>query len=238
MTEGPKLPPVLILAGGRGTRLGQLTDDLPKALVAVAGRPFLEHPLALLRESGAGRIVIAVGYRSELIERTLGDGRQLGLQITYAHDGPSLLGTAGAIRGALPVLGEQFLVLYGDTYLRIDYQRFAAAHRARGLLGSMSVLRNHGQLSRSNAVVRGRLVTAFDKHTPPAGAEWIDYGLLAFQACVFEGDGPEDLSDVTSELANRRELAAFKAKERFYEIGTPEALAETEQFLRTHSVPR
>jgi NDP-sugar pyrophosphorylase family protein len=236
LTQRPKLPPVLILAGGRGTRLGQLTDDLPKALVPVAGRPFLEHPLALLRESGAGRIVISVGYRGDLIERTIGDGGRLGLQITYAHDGPSPLGTAGAIRGALPLLGDQFLVLYGDTYLRIDYQRFAAAHRARRLLGSMSVLRNRGKLSPSNATVRNGLVIVYDKRIPPAGAEWIDYGLLAFRATAFEGEGPDDLSDVTSRLAEQGQLTAFEVEDRFYEIGTPEALAETDRFLRRRAV--
>jgi N-acetyl-alpha-D-muramate 1-phosphate uridylyltransferase len=228
----PQLPPVLILAGGRGTRLGQLTDDLPKALVPVAGRPFLEHPLALLRDSGAVRIVIAVGYRGDLIERTIGNGERFGLEIDYAHDGPTLLGTAGAIRRALPLLGERFLVLYGDTYLRVDFGRFATAHRKQGLRGSMSVLRNRGDLSPSNAVVQGGIVTAYDKRTPPVRAEWIDYGLLAFEASVFEGVGPDDLSDVTSELATQRQLAAFEVSDRFYEIGTPEALAETEQFLR------
>jgi NDP-sugar pyrophosphorylase family protein len=96
----------------------------------------------------------------------------------------------------------------------------------------MSVLRNRGDFSPSNAVVQGGIVTAYDKRAPPVRAEWIDYGLLAFEASVFEGDGPDDLSDVTSELAAQRQLAAFEVSDRFYEIGTPEALAETEQFLR------
>ncbi len=232
MTERLELPPVIVLAGGRGTRLGQLTDDLPKPLVPVAGRPFLEHPLALLRASGAVRVVIAVGYRAELIEQTIGNGERLGLEISYVHDGPALRGTAGAIRGALPLLGKRFLVLYGDTYLRVDYGRFASAHGERGLSGSMSVLRNRGSLAPSNAVVRGGLVTAYDKRSPPPEAEWIDYGLLAFEASVFAGDGPDDLADVTGQLAAQGQLGAFEATERFYEIGTPAALAETERFLR------
>jgi NDP-sugar pyrophosphorylase family protein len=231
VTASPRLPPVLILAGGLGTRLGTLTDELPKPVIPVAGRPFLEHPLALLREHGAVRIVIAVGYRGDVVERTIGSGARLGLEIAYVHDGPELRGTAGAIRGALPLLGGSFLVLYGDTYLRVDYRRFATAHRERGLCASMSVLHNDGRYSPSNAVVRDGLVTAYDKRTPPAGAEWIDYGLLAFEAEAFADDGPEDLSDVTADLARRRRLAAFEVTDRFYEIGTPAALAETERFL-------
>jgi NDP-sugar pyrophosphorylase family protein len=197
----------------------------------VAGRPFLEYPLALLRDHGAARVIVAVGYRGDLIERIIGSGARFCLQISYVHDGPALLGTAGAIRGALPLLGERFLVLYGDTYLRINYRRFAAAHGESGLSGSMSVLRNRGELSPSNAVVREGLVAAYDKRTPPRGAEWVDYGLHAYEAEVFAGGGPEDLADVTADLATQGQLAAYEADNRFYEIGTPDALAETEEFL-------
>lgn len=231
MTPAADLPPVLVLAGGLGTRLGNVAGDLPKVIVPVAGRPFLEHPLGLLREHGADRVVIAVGHRGDLVEETIGNGSRIGLRIAYAHDGPDLRGTAGAIRGALPLLGDTFLVLYGDTYLRVDYRRFAAAHRERGLPGSMSVLRNAGRLAPSNAVVRDGLVTAYDKRTPPPGAEWIDFGLLAFEAGVFAGTGPPDLGDVTAALAAQRSLAAFEVADRFYEIGTPAALDETETFL-------
>jgi NDP-sugar pyrophosphorylase family protein len=229
--DGAPLPPVIVLAGGLGTRLASLTGAVPKALVPVAGRPFLEHSLALLARAGARRVVLSIGHRGELIEAAFGDGAPLGLELEYVHDGPTLRGTAGAIRGALPLLGARFLVLYGDTYLRIDYASFAATHAAGGRAGTMSVLRHPGVLGTPNCVVEHGLVTTYDKRTPPAGAEWIDYGLLAFEAAVFLEDGPADLGDVTAELAARRELAAFTAEQRFYEIGTPDALAETERFL-------
>ena len=221
---------MLVLAGGLGTRLGGLTQTLPKPLVPVAGRPFIEHPLELLRDHGARRVVLAVGHCGELIEQALGDGARLGLEIAYAFDGPTLRGTAGAIRGALHLLDERFLVLYGDTFLRVDYRRFAAFHAQHGLPGSMSVLRD-STLVPANCVVEGNLVTAYNKRQPPAGAEWVDYGLLAFEATVFAGDEPADLSDLTAMLAGARQLAAFAVEDRFYEIGTPAALAETERFL-------
>jgi NDP-sugar pyrophosphorylase family protein len=226
---------VIVLAGGLGTRLGSLTKDFPKPLVTVAGRPFIEHPLEELQRQGAHRIVLAVGHRGELIEEALGDGTRLGLEIKYAYDGATLRGTAGAIRAALPLLGERFLVLYGDTFLRVDYRRFAEFHAIQGLTGSMSVLRDN-ELVPANCLVEGDLVTAYDKRQPPAGAEWVDYGLLAFEATAFRGPDPsDDLSDLTHDLAAARRLAAFRVVDRFYEIGTPEALAETERFLAERS---
>jgi NDP-sugar pyrophosphorylase family protein len=136
------------------------------------------------------------------------------------------------VRGALPLLDETFLVLYGDTFLRIDYRAFAALHARAGLSGTMSVFHNPGRLGVPNCIVEGSLVTAYNKRERLAGAEWIDYGLLAFQASAFAARTEDDLGDVTARLAEQRELAAFPATERFYEIGTPEALAETDAYLR------
>jgi NDP-sugar pyrophosphorylase family protein len=208
-----------------------LTDEVPKPLLTVAGRPFLEHPLELLKDHGARRIVLAVGYLGEQFEAALGDGSRFGLEISYVHDGPMPAGTAGAVRRALPELGEEFLVLYGDTYLRIDYADVARTFRESGLPALMTVLHNRDQLERSNAFLRAGRVVAYDKESPPEGAEWIDYGLLAFERAVLETDGPDDLADLTRDLAAAGRLAGYEATERFYDIGTPEALAETERFL-------
>jgi NDP-sugar pyrophosphorylase family protein len=223
---------VLVLAGGLGTRLGSISRDMPKVLVPVADKPFLAHPLGLLARNGARRVVLSVGYRGELVERAFGDGAALGLDLSYVYDGSSLRGTAGAVRGALPALGPRFLVLYGDTYLRIDYRQFASSHAANGLEGTMSVFHNPGRLATPNCVVENGLVTAYEKHRDLPGAEWLDYGLLAFDASAFTDDGPDDLGDVTRDMAARRQLGAFPARERFYEIGTPDALEETDAFLR------
>jgi NDP-sugar pyrophosphorylase family protein len=208
-----------------------LTSALPKPLLEVAGRPFVEHQLELLRRHGVHRVVLCVGYLGELIERVLGDGRRFGLELAYSEDGPSLAGTAGAIRKALPLLEEEFLVLYGDTYLRIDYADVARAFRASGLPALMTVLENRGAWGTSNAVYASGRVEAYDKRRPPAGAHWIDYGLLAFRREVFADPGPDDLALVTAELAARGALAGYPATERFYEIGSPAALAETARFL-------
>jgi N-acetyl-alpha-D-muramate 1-phosphate uridylyltransferase len=200
-------------------------------LLTVAGRPFVEHQLELLKSHGARRIVLSVGYLGEQIEAAIADGSQFGLEIAYVHDGPEPAGTAGAVRRALPVLGDEFLVLYGDTYLRIDYVDVARAFRESGLPALMTVLRNRGRMERSNAVFRDGRVTAYDKQSPPPDAEWIDYGLLAFERSAVDDNVQDDLADLTRDLATAGQLAGYEATERFYDIGTPEALAETERFL-------
>lgn len=225
------LPPLAILAGGLGTRLGAAAGDLPKAMVPVAGRPFIEHVLDLLASEGADRIVICRGNRGEAIEEGLGDGRRFGLRIAYSDEGPEPIGTAQALRGALPLLGDAFLVLYGDTYLQVDYGAVAAAHERSGMPALMTVLRNDGRWGESNAVfVDGRVT--YDKRHPPAGAAWIDFGLLAFRASALTDVDERDLADVLARLGADGQLAGLEVRRRFYEIGTPDALAETDRFLR------
>jgi MurNAc alpha-1-phosphate uridylyltransferase len=221
----------VILAGGRGTRLGALTQDLPKALVHVAGRPFLEYQLELLRTGGLSEIVLCVGYLGSVVERTIGDGSRLGLSIRYSHDGPKPLGTAGAMRNALPMLGERFLVTYGDTLLTVDHSAVARAHASSSFPALMTVLENENSYGPSNAVVDGGLVVAYGKTPPPQNARWIDYGLLGFERAVIEHSSGADLEPVLAELASERRLAAYEVDERFYEIGDEAGLAETTEFV-------
>lgn len=226
------LLPVCILAGGRGTRLGSRTDEIPKPLIPVAGEPFLFHQLRLLRRHGARRVVLCVGYLGEQIEAAVGDGRELGLEVAYAHDSPDLDGTAGALRGALELLGAEFLVLYGDTYLRIDYAAVERAFRDSGLLALMTVLRNEGRWDSSNALYADGRVLRYDKGDPTPDMQWIDYGLGALRAEALEvAPAESDLAGLYTELAARGLLAGYEAGERFYEIGTPEGLRETTAFL-------
>jgi NDP-sugar pyrophosphorylase family protein len=225
------LAPVCLLAGGLGTRLGATVADTPKPILPVAGEPFLLHQLRLLARAGATRAVVCVGYLGETIEAALGPER-LGIALSYAYDPPGLAGTAGAIRAALPLLGDRFLVLYGDTYLRIDYAAVDAAQAASGRPALMTVLRNEGRWDTSNAIYSDGVVEAYDKHAPVPAMRWIDYGLGVLTAAALDAaPGDPDLAGVYRALAARGELAGYEATERFYEIGTPAALAETEAFL-------
>jgi NDP-sugar pyrophosphorylase family protein len=226
------LPPICILAGGLATRLGDRVHDTPKALIEVAGEPFVDHQLRLLARHGAREVVLCVGYLGERIVEHVGTER-FGIGIAYSHDGPNLRGTLGAIRHAAPLLGPRFLVLYGDTYLRIDYQAAAAAWARSALPAMMTVLRNEGQWDTSNVRFQGGLVTAYDKRSPSASMRWIDYGLGGFETGALGAVGAEvtDVAELYGELARRSSLFGFAAGERFYEIGTPAALAETSAFL-------
>jgi NDP-sugar pyrophosphorylase family protein len=223
----------VILAGGRGTRLGPLTEDLPKALVDVAGRPFLEYQLELLRTGGVSEVVLCVGYLGSAVEQAIGEGSRLGLSIRYSYDGPEPLGTAGAVRNALPMLGDRFLVTYGDTLLTVDYSAVARAHASSGLPALMTVLENENSYAPSNAVIEGQLVVAYGKTPPPQNARWIDYGLLSFHRAAIEQSIDADLEPVLANLADHKRLAAYEVDERFYEIGDEAGLAETAKFIRT-----
>jgi NDP-sugar pyrophosphorylase family protein len=233
------LPPVCILAGGLGERLGERTASTPKPLLEVAGRPFLLHQLGLLASHGAGRVVLCVGHRGELIEQRIG-ASQFGIEIDYSYDSPDLDGTLGAIRRALPLLGERFLVLYGDTYLRLDYGAAVASWITSGQPALMTVLRNDGRWDTSNVLYRNGRVLAYDKRHPTQEMRWIDYGLGGLERGALSAvqETERDLSELYHRLARDGRLHGFEATERFYEIGTPAALAETDAFLsRGGSVP-
>ncbi len=233
VTQGAALPPICILAGGLGTRLKDRVRDVPKPLLEVAGRPFLDHQLKLLADHGAQRVVLCVGYLGEMIERTIGSECH-GIAIAYSYDAPGLDGTLGAIRRAQPLLGERFLVLYGDTFLHIDYRAVSEAWLASGQPACMTVLHNEGRWESSNAILREGLVTGYDKRTPTSQMQWIDYGLggLREDALAVAAPSENDLSALYRRLAERGELMGFEATERFYEIGNPVSLAETDAFLR------
>jgi NDP-sugar pyrophosphorylase family protein len=228
------LPPICVLAGGLGTRLGDHVRDTPKPLLPVAGEPFILHQLRLLARYGAREAVVCVGYLGEQIIERVGAER-FGISISYSHDGPDQLGTLGAIRRAAPLLGPRFLVLYGDTYLRLDYAAAAAQWEASGLPAMMTVLHNDGRWDTSNVLFDGSRVVAYDKRAPTEAMRWIDYGLGGLRADTLGAVGEQatDLAELYHVLAKRGELFGFAATERFYEIGTPAALAETDAFLAT-----
>jgi NDP-sugar pyrophosphorylase family protein len=231
------LPVVCILAGGLGTRLGARVRDVPKPLLEVAGEPFLIHQLRLLASHGVARVVLCVGYRGEMIARRIGAER-FGIAIDYSFDAPTLDGTLGAVRRALPLLGERFLVLYGDSYLRLDYAAADHAWRESGLPALMTVLRNEGRWDTSNAIYEDGRVLAYDKHAPTIAMHWIDHGLGGLCASALEMISEEepDLAALYGLLARRGQLCGVPVSERFYEIGTPVALAEADAFLRAGSI--
>ena len=226
--------PVAILAGGLATRLKPITATIPKALVEVAGKPFIVHQLELLRSHGIGRVVLCIAHLGEQVQAALGDGRALGIEIAYANDGGTLLGTGGALIKALPLLGERFLVLYGDSYLTCDYADVTRVFEGSGQPALMTVFKNEGKYDTSNVEFRDGRIVRYDKTDKSPAMAHIDYGLGAFKAEAFASyptDTRLDLAHVYQDLIARGQLAGYEVAERFYEIGSPSGLEETRRLL-------
>ena len=228
---------VVIIAGGLGTRLKSVAPDTPKALVPVAGRPFVEHQLELIRKNGMDDVLICVGYGADKIEGHLGDGAKWGVRVRYSREDPAkLLGTGGALVNALPLLADSFFTLWGDSYLPTDYRAMEQAFVKSGCPSQMSVYRNEGRWDSSNARIARGMVIFYSKSAKPGEADYIDYGLSAFKKYVIEGyenaRPPLDLATIQGDLVRRGEMAAFEAMDRFYEIGKPEGLRELDGYLR------
>jgi NDP-sugar pyrophosphorylase family protein len=226
--------PVAILAGGLATRLGATVASLPKALVPVAGRPFIDHQLALLRAAGARRVVLCVQHLASAIEEHLRDGAAHGLLVDYSRDGERLLGTGGALRRALPLLGDASFVLYGDSYLEVPLEPIVRALEQSGALGVMTVLANGGRWDTSNALVRDGRLVRYDKRAPSPEMAHIDYGLALLRReaiARMPAETSYDLSDLYRDLVDEGRMIGFEVTRRFYEIGSPQGLAETRAYL-------
>jgi MurNAc alpha-1-phosphate uridylyltransferase len=227
--------PVAILAGGLATRLRPLTETIPKAMVQVNGEPFAFHQLRLLQRHGIDRVVYCVGYRGEQVADAVGDGSRFGLQVRYSFDGPVLAGTAGALKIARPLLGPDFFVLYGDSFLDCDYLVVERAYRQAGKAALMAVFRNDGRWDTSNVeFADGRIIEHSKAHRTER-MRHIDYGLGVLSAGVLDAlptDGPADLAALYERLAASGDLAAFEVSERFYEVGSFGGLVQFEDYLK------
>ncbi len=227
--------PVALLAGGMATRLRPITEKIPKLLVEVASEPFFSHQLRLLKKNGLTHIVLCVGYLGEMIVEQYGDGSKWGVKIEYAFDGPKLLGTGGALIAALPKLGNAFYVLYGDSYLPINYRAVGDFFQRSGKQGLMTVYENRGRYDASNVEFAGDTIKVYDKKHKTPAMHHIDYGLGMFRAAAFDGfarDAVVDLAEVQKSLVAKNQLAGYEMKERFYEIGSHEGLNELDTLLR------
>ena len=247
--------PVAILAGGLAMRLRPITEKIPKSLVPVAGRPILAHQLEMLHAQGIRHAVLCIGFLGEMIQREFGD-EACGIKLDYSFDVPEpkhgqlaseathrleacattkLLGTGGAIKRALPKLGEEFFILYGDSYLPIPYAPVAEFFHRSGKPGLMTVYRNEGLYDTSNVVFADGEIKVYDKKARLPEMRHIDYGLSLFKSSVFEAypaDEKFDLAEVMGKLVREKQLAGYEVLERFYEMGSPAGLAELEKLLK------
>lgn len=226
--------PVAILAGGLATRLRPITEEIPKSLIEVAGEPFICHQLKYLRKQGIKSVVLCIGFLGEMIQEIVGNGSRWDMHVSYSPDGPVLLGTGGALRQALPLLGDHFFILYGDAYLPIDFSDVAKTYVASGKKGLMTVLKNQNRWDKSNVEFDASQIIEYNKTAIRPQMHYIDYGLGLLQSGALEAYPARqsfDLSKVYNDLSLAGELAGYEVFERFYEIGSHQGIADTQAYL-------
>jgi N-acetyl-alpha-D-muramate 1-phosphate uridylyltransferase len=222
------------MAGGRGTRLAPLTDKIPKPMVPVNGKPFLEYELKLLKESGISDFVLCLGYLGNVIQAYFGEGNEFGIRIKYSYDGNRPLGVIGALKHAEPLLEDHFFMSYGDAYLQADYGNAMKEFEESGKLGMMFVFENRNKYGRSDVEVKNGFVTNYDKTTQTPKMTWINYGVTALRRESLDRvpKGREhNEQEFFSQLIRDHELLAHVVKERFYEIGNLQSLQEFKEFV-------
>lgn len=228
----------VILSGGLAKRLRPLTDTMPKAMIPVAGRPFIDHQLQLLSRNGIKDVVLCLGYLGEQIEAFVGDGSAWKLRVRYSWEKEQLLGTGGALKLAEPLLDDKFFLTYGDSYLPIDYAEVAEAFLRSSNLGMMVVYKNEDRFDRSNVVVDDALVCKYDKQEKTPDMAYIDYGLTALKKGAVELIPPGTVSALDmliKSLVAAKQLAAFITTTRFFEIGSLQGIRDLETFLTSRT---
>lgn len=234
------MPPIAVLAGGLATRMRPATLSMPKSMLEIAGEPFIAHQLRLFRREGIEQVVLCLGYLGEQVSDFVSDGGGYGLRVAYSYDGDVLLGTGGALRRALPLLGEEFLVTYGDSYLDIPYRPVVDAFRALSPGGLMTVFANAGRWDTSNVeFTNGRIIDYSKRPTPRM--TYIDFGLTMLSASALAAcldHDAFDLADVYQRLVHDGRMVGLEVARRFYEIGSSSGMAETEAYLLEQKAKR
>jgi len=225
---------VAILAGGLATRLRPLTVKIPKSLLQIQNKPFLEYQLDFLKRGGVKDIVLCVGYLGEQIKRHFGNGKEFGVNISYSHEDKNLLGTAGALKNAQNLLQDTFFTMYGDSYLFLDFSAIMSYFKSQDKLALMTVYKNHDRYDKSNTVIAGNLVKYYSKKEKSEGMVYIEYGANIFKKEILEfiPEGqPYTLEALFPRLIEQEQLLAYEVHKRFYQIGSPEGLEEFKRYV-------
>ena len=228
---------VLILCGGLATRLQPITKTIPKSLVMVNNKPMLQYQLDMLQKQGIRHVVLCVGYLGEMIQDTFGD-KYRDILLEYSFDGPKLIGTGGAIKKAYSKLSDTFFVLYGDSYLPVEYKPILEYFHTTNKEGLMTLFKNDNLYDTSNVVFKDNQIICYDKKNKTTDMNYIDYGLSIFNVSVFKtypADCSFDLSQVMVNLVNNKQLAGYEVFNRFYEMGSINGLNELELYLKNQA---
>jgi NDP-sugar pyrophosphorylase family protein len=226
---------MVILCGGLATRLGDLAKNIPKSMIEINGKPFLEYQIENVKKRGIKDIILCVGHLSEKIEGYFGDGEKLGVNIQYSYDGDKQLGPIGALKNAESLLDDEFFVMYGDSYLTIDFQKVYNFFIKHDKPACMVVYKNYDKYDKSNLIVKDNIVIGYGDKERTEEMIYIDYGTSLLTKKLLK-KLPKNTFYTTGEffgsLIENNELLAFESTERFYHIGNPESLEELKSFIQ------
>jgi len=225
---------VAILAGGLATRLRPLAEKIPKSMIRIGGKPFLEYQIDLLKRKGIRDIVLCIGYLGDQIKEYFEDGKRFGVQIQYSHESSRLLGTAGALKKAEELLKDEFFVMYGDSYLFLNFQAIASYFHQFDKQALMVVYKNYDRYDNSNIAIEGNLVKQYSKKEKTKEMIYIDYGVSMLRKMVLDlvpQNIPYPLEELFSKLISQKEVLAYEVKKRFYEVGSQKGLVEFQGYL-------
>lgn len=231
---------MVILCGGLATRLGDIAKETPKSMIKIDGKPFLEYQIDFLKKSSIKDIVLCVGHLFEKIEDYFGNGKDFGVNITYSHDGEKQLGPIGAVKNARSILDNVFFIMYGDSYVKMDFKDVYSYFLNKDKLGLMCVYKNYDKYDKSNLVVKDGYVTGYNDSNNSNDMIYIDYGTSILRKDSLE-QIPKDTFFTTGDffikLIKDNELLAYEVKQRFYHIGNPESLEDFKTFIRSKGKP-
>ncbi len=230
---------VVILVGGLATRLRPLTNKMPKSLIQIRGKPFLEYQLDFLEKDGVKNVILCVGYLGDEIKSFFGNGKRFGINIKYSYESQYLLGTAGALRNAKESLKDEFFVMYGDSYLFLDFIAANSYFKRFDNLGLMVVYKNYDRYDTSNVAIEDNLVKRYSKTQRAKDVVYIDYGVSILKKEAIElvpKNQAYSLEELFTELIKKEELLAYEVNKRFYQIGSPEGLAEFKRYILQNKV--
>jgi len=226
---------IVILCGGLATRLGNLAKNTPKSMMEINSKPFLEHQIEKLKKQGLKDIVLCVGHLSRQIEEYFGNGKKFGVKIKYSYDGEKQLGPIGAVKNAESLLDDDFFIMYGDSYLSVDFQKAYSDFKKTNKSALMVVYKNQDKYDKSNLIVDNNMVIGYGAEDKTKEMIFIDYGTSVLSKKTLESV-PENTMYSTgeffSELIKKNQLCAYEAKKRFYHIGNLEALEELEKYIK------
>lgn len=226
---------IVVLCGGLATRLGNLSKTIPKSMMKINEKPFLEHQIENLKKNEIYDIVLCVGHLSEKIKNYFGDGKKFDVNIKYSHDGDKLLGPMGAVKNAESLLEDNFFIMYGDSYLSLDFKKVHSFFIKESKLGLMVVYKNYDKFDKSNLIVKNNMIRAYGDNNRTKEMIYIDYGTSILRKKSLEiipKDSYFSIGQFFIKLIERNELLAFEADKRFYHIGNPESLEELRNYIK------